>query len=145
MPRRNRGQSDQLFRSRSRNAAQRSRQEKPWEQEDRKRSRQIRSWLILVGIVVALLLGYRFLRREVRGEITASRLPCYSNQNVTPFGEGVLYYDGVSLHCLNSSGAIRWSFPAGERASFYAGPRHVAIWSGMQMYLVDENGNSTYN
>ena len=145
MPRRNRGQSDQLYRSHSRNAAQRPQQEKLWDEENRKRNRRIRGGLILVAAAVALLLGYRFLRREVRGDITAARLPCYSNQNVTPFSDGVLYYDGVSLHCLNSSGTIRWSFPAGERATFYAGPRHVAIWSGMQMYLVDQNGNSTYN
>ena len=145
MPRRNRGQSDQLYRSHSRNAAQRPLQEKLWDEENRKRNRRIRGGLILVAAAVALLLGYRFLRREVRGDITAARLPCYSNQNVTPFNDGVLYYDGVSLHCLNSSGTIRWSFPAGERATFYAGPRHVAIWSGMQMYLVDQNGNSTYN
>ena len=145
MPRRNRGQSDQLYRSHSRNAAQRPQQEKLWDEENRKRNRRIRGGLILVAAAVALLLGYRFLRREVRGDITAARLPCYSNQNVTPFNDGVLYYDGVSLHCLNSSGTIRWSFPAGERATFYAGPRHVAIWSGMQMYLVDQNGNSTYN
>ena len=145
MPRRNRGQSDQLYRSHSRNAAQRPSQERLWDEENRKRNRRIRGGLILVAAAVALLLGYRFLRHEVRGDITAARLPCYSNQNVTPFGDGVLYYDGVSLHCLNSSGTIRWSFPAGERATFYAGPRHVAIWSGMQMYLVDQNGNATYN
>jgi len=64
---------------------------------------------------------------------------------VTPFRDGVLYYDGVSLHCLSSSGTIRWSFPAGAGASFYAGPKHIAVWNGMQMYLVDQNGNSTYN
>ena len=94
---------------------------------------------------MAGLLGYRFLRGGSIRETSALRLPCYANQNVTPFGDGVLYYDGASLHCLSSTGTIRWSFPAGTGASFYAGPQHVAIWSGMQMYLVDRNGNSTYN
>lgn len=132
-------QSDQLIRSRSRNAA-----ENRITQEER-RGRQIRSWIIMVGLVVAALLGFRFLRGNRPQESSAVRLPCYANQNVTPFGDGVLYYDGVNLHCLSSTGTIRWSFPAGSEASFYAGPRHVAVWRGMQMYLVDQNGNSTYN
>ena len=140
MARRARDQGDQLLRSRSRGAADR---QQPTAEE--KRRRQIRSWIILVALVVAGLLGYRFLRGRGPRESSALRLPCYANQNVTPFGDGVLYYDGASLHCLSSTGTIRWSFPAGNGASFYAGPQHVAVWNGMQMYLVDRNGNSTYN
>ena len=132
-------QSDQLIRSRSRNAAE----NRP--DPEQRRRRQIRSWIILVALAVAVLLGYRFLRGGSVREGSAVRLPCYANQNVTPFRDGVLYYDGVSLHCLSSSGTIRWSFPAGAGASFYAGPKHIAVWNGMQMYLVDQNGNSTYN
>ncbi|MBQ9253115.1 MAG: hypothetical protein IJ188_10835 [Clostridia bacterium] len=132
-------QSDQLIRSRSRNAAE----NRP--SQEQKRRRQIRSWIILVAAIVAVLLGFHFLRGGNPRESGATRLPCYSNQNVTPFGDSVLYYDGVNLHCLSSTGTIRWSFPAGAGATFYAGPKHVAVWSGMQMYLVDQKGNSTYN
>ncbi len=132
-------QSDQLIRSRSRNAAERR------ITQEGKRGRQIRSWIIVVALAVAVLLGFRFLRGRGTQEGSAVRLPCYANQNVTPFGDGILYYDGASLHCLSSTGTIRWSFPAGEGASFCAGPKHTAIWNGMQMYLVDQNGNSTYN
>ena len=132
-------QSDQLIRPRGRNAAE------PRETQEQKRSRQIRSWVILVAAVVAVLLGFRFLRGGGPRENGAVKLPCYASQSVTPFGDGVLYYDGVKLHCLSSGGTIRWSFPAGAGASFYAGPKHIAIWNGMQMYLVDQNGNSTYN
>ncbi|MBQ3705215.1 MAG: hypothetical protein II888_02065 [Clostridia bacterium] len=132
-------QSDQLVRSQRRNSSQRPQTQSP------KRGRQIRGWIILVTAVVAVLLGIRFLRQTTARETDAAKLPCYANQDVTPFGESILYYDGAYLHCLSSTGVIRWSFPAGGEASFYAGPRHVAIWSGMQMYLVDANGNSTYN
>ncbi len=139
MPRDNR-ERDQLRRSRTRGQPT-----APSSTAEEKRRRQIRSWIILVTLAVAGLLGYRFLRGGGVRESTASKLPCFANQNVTAFGDGVLYYDGASLHCLSSSGTIRWSFPAGTEASFYAGPKHVAIWSGMQMYLVDQNGHSTYN
>ena len=132
-------QSDQLIRSRSRNAAE----NRPTQEQ--RRARQIRSWIILVALAVAVLLGMRFLRGGTSRDSGATRLPCYANQSVTPFGDSILYYDGASLHCLSSAGTIRWSFPAGAGASFYAGPKHIAVWSGMQMYLVDQNGNSTYN
>ena len=139
MPRNRNRQSDQLLRSRSRNAAENR------ETQEEKRARQIRSWAILVVLVVGVALGFRFLRSSRPRDNRAARLPCFANQSVTPFGDGVLYYDGASLHCLSSTGTIRWSFPAGGSASFYAGPKHVAIWSGAQMFLVDQNGNSTYN
>ena len=74
-----------------------------------------------------------------------AKLPCYSNQNVTPFRDGMVYYDGASIHHLSSSGMIRWSFPAGSDVKFTVGPTHMAIWSGTQLFLVDKEGNATYN
>lgn len=141
---RNQRAGDSLYRSRSRNAAGAPRPMDEAGKEERRR-RQIRSWIIVVTVIVAVLIGYRFLRGGGTREAAASKLPCYAGQSVTPFGDGILYYDGASLHCLSSAGTIRWSFPAGAEAYFYAGPTHVAIWSGMQMYLVDQNGNATYN
>lgn len=141
MARGNQDINDRLYRSRSRNAAE-NRQETA---EDLRR-RQIRSWAILVSVVLAILLGVHFLRRYGTGkEIGMVRLPCYANQNVTPFRDGMVYYDGASIHHLSSSGTIRWSFPAGTDVKFVAGPTHLAIWSGTQLYLVDQDGNATYN
>ena len=140
MARGNQGINDQLFRTRGRNPAE----EKATEEEIRRR--RIRSWIILVAIVLAVLLGIHFLRRYGRGkEISMTSLPCYANQNVTPFRDGLVYYDGASIHHLSSSGMIRWSFPAGPNVQFSVGPSHLAIWSGTQLYLVDKDGNATYN
>ena len=134
MARGNQNINDQLFRTRGRNAA-----------ETRER-RQIRSWIILVSVVLAVVLGIHFLGRYGKGkEISMSKLPCYANQNVTPFRDGLLYYDGASIHHLSSSGTIRWSFPAGNDVKFSVGPTHMALWSGTQLFLVDRNGNATYN
>jgi len=140
MARGNQGINDQLFRTRGRNAAE----ERQTGEEIRRR--RIRSWIILVCIVLAVLLGIHFLRRYGRGkEISMTQLPCYASQNVTPFRDGLVYYDGASLHHLSSSGMIRWSFPAGANIQFAVGPSHLAIWSGTQLYLVDKDGNATYN
>ena len=140
MARGNQNINDQLYRTRSRNAAEGR------ETTEDIRKRQIRSWIILVTVVLLVLLGIRFLGRYGKGkEIGMTRLPCYSNQNVTPFRDGLVYYDGASIHHLSSSGTIRWSFPAGSDVQFVTGPSHLAIWSGTQLFLVDKDGNATYN
>ena len=140
MARGSQGINDQLQRTRSRNAAES--RETP---EDIRR-RQIRSWIILVCVVLAVVLGIHFLGRYGKGkEIGMSKLPCYSNQNVTPFRDGVVYYDGASVHHLSSTGTIRWSFPAGSDVKFSVGPTHMALWAGTQLFLVDKDGNATYN
>ena len=140
MARGNQGINDQLFRTRGRNAA-----EARETQEDIRR-RQIRSWIILVCVALAVVLGIHFLGRYGKGkEIGMAKLPCYSNQNVTPFRDGMVYYDGASIHHLSSSGMIRWSFPAGSDVKFTVGPTHMAIWAGTQLFLVDKEGNATYN
>lgn len=140
MARGNQGINDQLYRTRGRNPAE----ERVTEEEVRRR--RIRSWIILVCIALAVFLGIHFLRRYGRGkEIAMTSLPCYANQNVTPFRDGLVYYDGASIHHLSSSGMIRWSFPAGGSVQFSVGPSHLAIWSGTQLYLVDKDGNATYN
>ena len=133
--------SDQLQRRQSRNAAA----ERQINREAVRR-RQIRSWIILVAVVLAVVLGIHFLRGYGKGrEIMLSTLPCYSNQSVTPFRDGLVYYDGATIHHLSSGGTIRWSFPAGSDVNFCTGPTHMAVWSGRQLFLIDRNGNSTYN
>ena len=140
MARGNQNINDQLYRTRGRNAAE-SR-----ESAEDIRRRQIRNWIILVSVVLAVFLGIHFLGRYGKGkEIGMAKLPCYSNQNVTPFRDGLLYYDGVSLHHLSSNGMIRWSFPAGSDVRFAVGPTHLALWSGTQLFLVDKDGRATYN
>ena len=140
MARGNQGINDQLFRTRGRNAAENR------ETQEEVRRRQIRSWIILVCVALAVGLGIHFLGRYGKGkEIGLSKLPCYSNQNVTPFRDGLVYYDGASIHHLSSSGMIRWSFPAGSDVKFTVGPSNMAVWSGTQLFLVDEDGNATYN
>jgi len=140
MARGNQNINDQTYRTRGRNAAE-SR-----ETTEEIRRRQIRNWIILVCVALAVVLGIHFLGRYGKGkEIGMAKLPCYSNQNVTPFRDGLLYYDGMSIHHLSSSGTIRWSFPAGTDVKFVTGPTHMALWSGSQLFLVDKDGNATYN
>ena len=115
-------------------------------QHDLKRRRQLRNWAILIAVVVAVFVALRLLQSVgTTREITVTQLPCYATQSITPFGQDVLYYDGASIHCLSGSGGIRWSYPVGGSASFIVSDTHLVIWQGSQLYIVDKNGNPTYN
>ena len=113
---------------------------------ERRRRTQIRNWLILIVLVIGVLVGLRIISTMGKTtEISATTLPCYAGQDVTPFGDNVLYYDGASIHCLTSTGAVRWSFPVGAGASFSVSNTHLVAWVGSQLFIVDRNGNPSYN
>ncbi|MBQ3156527.1 MAG: hypothetical protein IJB81_06335 [Clostridia bacterium] len=112
----------------------------------KRRRRQLRSWIILVTVVLAII-GIvnlvSFLGRTT--SVSALALPCYAHQDVTVFQDGVLYYDGASIHFVNAGGGIEWSYPVGDGASFSVSENHLVIWAGTQLFIVDAKGRSTYN
>ena len=113
---------------------------------DLRRRRQIRNWIILIVLVVAVFTGLRVLSNMGKTtEIGAVTMPCYANQDVTPFADGVLYYDGASIHCLSATGAVKWSFPVGSGATFSVSDNHMVVWIGSQLFIVDKNGRPSYN
>ena len=74
-------------------------------------------------------LGGDFVASAVAA-IAAYPLPCEYNDSIKPFGSSVLYYDGVSIHCMSSQGAVRWSFQLGSGAGFDCTDDVVAAWAG---------------
>lgn len=115
-------------------------------QQDERRRRQIRNWMIMLLVIAVIAVGYSLLRRLGNSnEVTANRLPCSADQDVTIFGDNLLYYDGQSIHCLTTSGSIRWTFPVGSSAKFSVSNNNLVIWSGTQLFIVDQNGNPSYN
>ena len=112
----------------------------------RKRRKQLRNWIILIVVVLAIigivnLVSY--LGRTTT--VTALSLPCYAHQDVTAFQDGVLYYDGASIHFVNAGGGIEWSYPVGDGASFSVSEDHLVIWAGTQLFIVDQKGKPSYN
>ncbi len=112
----------------------------------RKRRKQLRNWIILIAVVLAII-GIvnlvSFLTRT--STVTALSLPCYAHQDVTVFQDGVLYYDGASIHFVNAGGGIEWSYPVGDGASFSVSDDHLVIWAGTQLFIVNEKGKPSYN
>ncbi len=112
----------------------------------RKRRRQLRNWIILIAVIL-LIIGavnlVNFLSRT--STVKALSLPCYARQDVTVFQDGVLYYDGASIHFVNAGGGIEWSYPVGDGASFSVSEDHLVIWSGTQLFIVNAKGRPSYN
>ena len=111
------------------------------------RKRQIRNWVILLSVIALMALVMVFINLlGSRGyTINATSLPCYAHQDVTVFQDGVLYYDGASIHFINASGCIEWSYPVGDGASFSVSETHIIVWAGSQLAIVDATGRSSYN
>ena len=112
----------------------------------KKRRQQIRNWIILITVVL-LIIGavnlFNFFTRT--STVSALSLPCYAHQDVTVFQDGVLYYDGASIHFVNAGGGIEWSYPVGDGASFSVSKDHLVIWAGTQLFIVDAKGKPSYN
>lgn len=99
--------------------------------------------LSVVAVLVILVVS--LLGTAPVTKVKAYRLPCDYSENIKPFGPYVLFYDGVSIHCMSSTGTVRWSFQIGNDAGFSAGEDFIAAWTGSTIYVIDKNGNSTYN
>ena len=109
---------------------------------------QKKQLIFLIGVAVLTILVVLTLLGVFSGGAgagSASLLRCVSSQNVTPFGSDVLYYDGMTLYCLNARGRERWSYTLGTNARFYCDDNTVAAWSGNQLHIINKNGQSTYN
>lgn len=108
-----------------------------------------RAFALLFALLAVLGLlvwgGIRLFTAKPATGVTASLLPCPYSDTVKPFGRNVLYYDGMSIHCMSDTGAVRWSFQIGANAGYDASDTVVAAWVGSTIYILDQNGNSTYN
>ncbi len=111
------------------------------------RGSRIRIYLAIGAIVVVLLLILYVLGIFGGGprQLTARKLRCVVSQQVTPFGDKVLYYDGSTLFCLNANGTEQWKYALGAGARFTASDTAVAAWIGAHLHILDQKGHATYN
>jgi len=65
--------------------------------------------------------------------------------NIQPFGDSLLHYDGMALRCLGPNGARKWEFTLGVGADFYCTKDRVIAWVGNQVHVLDKNGAATFN
>ena len=116
------------------------------DQKRKQRLRMLRNCTIVVLVVVLIVLAVNLVRYFTRSRsIGVYSLPCFAHQDVTVFRDGVVYYDGESIHCVGATGTVLWSYPVGSGASFSVSDKYLIAWSGTQLFIVNENGRPTYN
>lgn len=100
--------------------------------------------VILLAILLAAI-AFSFSGPTGSDEIgRAVRLGATTSQQVTAFGNDVLYYDGTNLKCVGTNASSKWSFQIGANAGFHAGQSRVVAWSANQVTVLDKRGNSSY-
>ena len=108
-------------------------------------------WPVILALAVFILaavlaaLYFTGVFRLSGGDARVSKLRCVASQNVQPYGNDIVYYDGMTLYCLNSTGGEKWSYSLGGGADFDTSGASVAAWMENQLYIIDRSGRATYN
>ena len=100
--------------------------------------------LVLVALIaIAITYALSGMSRNAVGRIT--RIGATLSQNVTPFGDSVIFYDGTTLHCVAATGGNEWSYQIGTNADYDATQERIVAWSGNDLYILNSRGRLIYN
>ena len=94
-------------------------------------------------LVVAVMYALNGNTREGIGRVT--RIGATLSQNVSPFGDSVIFYDGTTLHCVAATGGNEWSYQIGTNADYDATEKRIVAWSGNDLYILNSRGRLIYN
>ena len=101
--------------------------------------------LLALALVIAISVAYA-LRETGRTDIgRTTRIGATLSQNVSPFGDSVVFYDGTTLHCVSASGGTQWSYQIGTNADYDATQDRIVAWSGNDLYILNSRGRLIYN
>ena len=101
--------------------------------------------LVLLAAMLAIVVAYA-LQSGGREDIgRATRIGATLSQNVTPFGDDVIFYDGTTLHCVAATGGNEWSYQIGTNADYDATDSRIVAWSGYDLYIINNRGRLIYN
>ena len=101
--------------------------------------------LFALALMISIAVAYA-LRDTGRTDIgRTTRIGATLSQNVTPFGDSVVFYDGTTLHCVSASGGTQWSYQIGTNADYDATQDRIVAWSGNDLYILNSRGRLIYN
>lgn len=98
-----------------------------------------------IAVVVVLILFVSGVFGGGARRVRAERLRCVVSQQVTPFDDRLLYYDGNTLFCLSPNNTELWKYVLGSDAGFSVSDRLVVAWVGSHLHILDKNGRVTFN
>lgn len=111
----------------------------------RNRTPEILRLVIVIAIIIALLIGLIYGAISLFGQSGKPvRINARSIDDIKPFGENVVYYDGMTLHCVSPSGASRWQYSLGTGGDYWCSDTMIAAWAGNQLVILSKDGKPTY-
>lgn len=133
----------------SANATLRSYGIKPEEKKKKRRTlpAKVRNALVMITAAV-LIIAVISVALENTGRVAVgktTRIGATLSQNIIPFGDKVIFYDGTTLHCVAATGGNEWSYQIGTGADYDATEKRIVAWSGNDLYILNTNGRLTYN
>jgi len=101
--------------------------------------------VIALVAMIAIVLSYALSGGGREGVGRVTRIGATLSQNVTPFGDNVIFYDGTTLHCVAATGGNEWSYEIGTNADYDATQEKIVAWSGNDLYILNSRGRLIYN
>ena len=110
-------------------------------------SAQFRMLVLLcaLALLVIMVMSYAVsgMGRSDVGSVT--RVGATLSQNVVPFGDSVIFYDGTTLHCVAATGGNEWSYQIGTNADYDSAEKRIIAWSGNDIYMLNNRGRLIFN
>lgn len=103
---------------------------------------------VLIAALVVVILLILYVAGVFGGgarRLSARRLRCVVSQQVTPFDDRLLYYDGSTIFCLSANGTELWKYVVGANAGFSVSDRLVVVWVDSHLHILDKNGKVSFN
>lgn len=97
---------------------------------------------IITIVLAALVLVIYFVARGWTPGSKAVYLNALPTYDIQAMGENAVYYDGITLTCVNPRGGTNWTFSLGAGGGFRCTDTTVTAWRDTQVHVLDKNGKS---
>lgn len=96
---------------------------------------------LALGLLVLLVV---LLTRSIGQTAKPVRISAQPSDNIQAFGANLLYYDGMTLHCLAPNGSSNWQYTLGTGGDFSCSQNMVVAWAGTQLHVLNKDGKPTF-
>lgn len=111
----------------------------------RRKSPRIVRTIIFAAVILAVIVAAAYGLTQIFGNAGKPvRINARPADNIQPFGENVVFYDGLTLHCANKNGNTAWQYALGTDGDFYCGKNMIVAWTGHQLIIFNKEGQATY-
>lgn len=107
-------------------------------------SKMLRRIVFVIAAIVVVIIVISLLPRSSGQSAKPIRISAQPSDNIQAFGENLIYYDGMTLHCITPKGASKWQYTLGTGGDFSCSKTMVVAWAGTQLHVLDKDGKPTF-